>query len=293
MHATADLVETTTLAGGVLVEFTGERHLLVLSDAIEVSKYMLVFLTLAGYAPQFAEAVDKAIKVWRRAQNNVMFDCGQIPEANIPKLDLLILADSRTLDSVRHKTWRMEGEPASCAASPSTLRSALAAPSVVEAKARAQAAEEDGAASAAQLAERSKELRRELEAATSDAQRLEHMRQARRLFLEAEGSELRRKWQPPLPEPDQSDHADFASTAPEDDAEIGTSETEEQYVDSIGAGDEDEVSSPHEILSSYPSAGLLQEPTTARHQRLLGSSIGVPTLVWSGEQIPPRLPFAG
>ncbi|CAE8712155.1 unnamed protein product, partial [Polarella glacialis] len=165
--------------------------------------------------------------------------------------------------------------------------------SVVEAKARAQAAEEDGAASAAQLADRSKELRRELEAATSDAQRLEHMRQARRLFLEAEGSELRRKWQPPLPEPDQSDHADFASTAPEDDAEIGTSEPEEQYVDSIGAGDEDEVSSPHEILSSYPSAGLLQEPTTARHQRLLGSSIGVPTLVWSGEQIPPRLPFAG
>jgi hypothetical protein len=68
LDAAADMVETTTRAGGVLVEFTGERLLLVLSNAVEVSisKYMLVFLMLASYAPQLAEAVDN-VRLWSKS----------------------------------------------------------------------------------------------------------------------------------------------------------------------------------------------------------------------------------
>ena len=40
-----------------------------------------------------------------------MFDCGQNPEANIPRLELVIPVDTRQLDGVRHRSWRLDGKP--------------------------------------------------------------------------------------------------------------------------------------------------------------------------------------
>ena len=109
LEATVDLVETASHASGLLVVVAGKRVQNVLVEAVEIGKYLLFILMLASYAPPLVDAIDKAIRVWRRAQKDKMFDCGQNPEANIPQLELWIPKESKLLDFARHPTWRVAG----------------------------------------------------------------------------------------------------------------------------------------------------------------------------------------
>jgi hypothetical protein len=90
LDATVELVQVTTEVAGAIVVVAGKKMQSGLIEALGFCKYFLFILMIVEYGPQIVELVEKAIRVWRRAQKATLFECGQNPEANIPPLDILI-----------------------------------------------------------------------------------------------------------------------------------------------------------------------------------------------------------